>query len=288
MTYASVYREGLALLSKAGVSNAANETLWLLESALGLSRLAIHTEPKTPVEPLSWTSAKGVFLRRAGGEPLQYILGTQVFRGLDITVRPGVLIPRPETELVIEEVHSIASPEDYFTVADVGTGSGCLSIALAVEFPHATILATDCSESAIDVAKSNASRHSVHDRANFLHGDLFAPLTQFSELYEGLSVMVANPPYIPTRALSTLQREVRDFEPHLALNGGVDGLTFYRRLLREALWFLSPGGYLVMEMGEGQAAHICGEAERLSTWDIRNIRQDDAGIDRIISLERKV
>ena len=288
MTYASAYREGMALLSNGGVSNAANETIWLLESALGLSRLDIHTEPDTVMDHSSWARAKEVFLRRAGGEPLQYILGTQIFRGLDIVVQPGVLIPRPETELLVEEVHSIASAQDRFALADVGTGSGCLSIALAVEFPETTIYAIDCSDTAIDVAKSNSHQHSVQDRITFLSGDLLAPLKPFSELHDGLSVIVANPPYIPTDALPRLQRDVRDFEPHLALDGGADGLTFYRRLLREARLFLAPRGYLIMEMGEGQATHICEEAERVSTWHIRNIRQDAAGIDRVICLERRV
>lgn len=287
ITQASAYRKGLALLSKAGMSNAANETLWLLESALGISRLDIHAKPDTVVDHSSWTSAKDLLLRRASGEPLQYILGTQEFRGLEIEVRPGVLIPRPETELVIEEVHSLVFPQDRLNMVDVGTGSGCLSIALAVEFPDAKIFATECSEAAIEVARSNAHRHSVQDRIAFLLGDLLLPLKQVPGLHEGIAVMVANPPYIPTRDLATLQREVQDFEPHLALDGGADGLTFYRRLLREALLFLRPGGCLVMEMGEGQASHICEEAARLSTWHIRNIRQDDAGIDRVIALERK-
>lgn len=287
MTYASAYRVGKALLTKAGVPNATNESQWLLESALGISRLNIHTEPNTVVDHSSWSIAKNIFHRRAEGEPLQYILGTQEFRGLDIGVRPGVLIPRPETELVIEEVHSVFSANDGLRVADVGTGSGCLSIALAVEFLDAKIFATDCSELALDVAQSNACRHSVQDRIKFVCGDLLAPLKLFSELHEGLSVIVANPPYIPTKDLGILQREVRDFEPHLALDGGADGLAFYRRILHEALLFLSPGGYLVMEMGEGQAAQICQEAERLSTWCIQNIRLDDAGIDRVLTLQRK-
>ncbi len=287
ITHASAYRKGLALLSRAGVSNATNETLWLLESALGISRLDIHANPDAVVAHSSWACAKDLLLRRTGGEPLQYILGTQEFRGLEIGVRPGVLIPRPETELVMEEVHSVASSQGRFAMADVGTGSGCLSIASAIEFPNARIFATDCSESAIEVAKSNARRHSVQDRIRFLFGDLVGPLKQVQELHAGISVMVANPPYIPTRELATLQKEVRDFEPHLALDGGADGLTYYRRLLREALLFLAPGAYLIMEMGEGQVAHICEEAAPLSTWHIRKIRQDDAGIDRVISLEWK-
>ncbi len=287
MTYASGYREGVSLLSTAGVSNATNEALWLLEMALGISRLDIHAEPDMAVAESSWSVAKELLLRRAAGEPLQYILGTQTFRGLDIAVRPCVLIPRPESELVIEEVHSLRLSRHDLHMADVGTGSGCLAIALAAEFPHATVYATDCSEAAIEMAESNARRHMVLGRIKFVCGNLLEPLISLPGLKASLKVIVANPPYIPTRQLIALPREVRSFEPHLALDGGNDGLSFYRRLLRDALVYLQPGGNLVMEMGEGQAQSICEEAERLAAWHLQNIRQDDAGIDRIISLERK-
>ena len=287
VTYASGYREGVSLLSKAGVSNARNEALWLLEGVLRVSRLDIHAEPETPIGRSSWSCACEALRRRAAGEPLQYILGTQAFRGLDIAVRPGVLIPRPETELVIEEVHALDLSGNCLRMADVGTGSGCLALALAVEFPDATIHAIDCSDAALEVAKSNAVRHGVQDRIRFLRGDLLEPLSLYPEMQADLSVIVANLPYIPTRELDTLQPEVRDFEPRLALDGGPDGLTFYRRLLCDALVFLRPGGSLVLEMGQGQAVRIREEAERLSAWHIRSIRQDDAGIERVISLERK-
>jgi release factor glutamine methyltransferase len=287
VTYAFAFRDGVARLSAAGISNAANEALWLLESTLGVSRLDIHITPHTVVDHSSWTKARDVFQRRAGGEPLQYILGTQEFRGLDMVVRPGVLIPRPETELIIDEVHSLRFQGDGLHMADIGTGSGCLAIALAAEFPRSEIYATDCSEDALELAQQNGSCHQLQDRIMFLHGDLLEPLTALTKFKGGFSVIVANPPYIPTGQLDVLSREVRDYEPHLALDGGTDGLMFYRRLLREALLVLQPGGYLVLEMGEGQVSSIRQEAERLMAWNVRNIRCDDATIDRVISLERK-
>jgi release factor glutamine methyltransferase len=287
MTYAAGYREGVSLLSKAGVANAPNEALWLLENALGISRLDIYTEPDMDVTGSSWFAAKQLLLRRVAGEPLQYILGTQIFRGLDIAVQPGVLIPRPESELVIEEVHVVQLSHNDLQMADIGTGSGCLSIALAVEFPHAMVYATDCSDSAIEIAESNAKRHMVQDRIKFLCGDLLEPLNVFPRIKSGFSVIVANPPYIPTDQIKGLLKDVRDFEPHLALDGGMDGLSFYRRLLRDAPQYLQPEGNLVMEVGEGQAQRICEEVEGLSAWRIQNIRQDDAGIDRVICLEKK-
>ncbi|MDT7043421.1 peptide chain release factor N(5)-glutamine methyltransferase [Candidatus Nitronereus thalassa] len=287
MTYASAFREGVACLSTAGVANAANETVWLLEATLGISRLDIHVKPHTLLNDSSWTEATHVLSRRAEGEPLQYILGTQEFRGLDMSVRPGGLIPRPETELILDEVHSLPLNRDHLQIADIGTGSGCLAVALAKEIPGAMIYATDCSEVALELAKHNASRHKVQDRITFLHGDLLEPFNAMPERAAEISVLVANPPYIPTGQLDCLPSEVRDYEPHLALDGGSDGLMFYRRLLREALLMLPPGGWLVLEFGEGQASSICEDVKHLSTWNIRNIRPDNAGIERVISLERK-
>ena len=287
VTYASGYRQGVDLLTRAGVANARSEALWLLESALGITRLDIYARPQTNVRPTLWNYAREIFKRRARGEPLQYILGTQSFRGLEIAVRSGVLIPRPETELLIEEVHDIFDSCEELKMADIGTGSGCLAVALATEFPHAKLYATDCSVTAIDTATDNANKNSVQDRITFLFGDLLEPLTGLPGVKGGLSAIVANPPYVPTRHLHTLPRDVRDFEPHLALDGGSDGLSFYRCLLREAPLFLQPGGYLLLEMGEGQAHRISEEAENLQVWTLRNIRQDPANIDRIMTLERK-
>ena len=287
VTYASGYRRGVDLLTKAGVANAKSEAFWLLESVLGITRLDIHAEPETSVRPTLWAYAHEVFKRRARGEPLQYILGTQLFRGLEIIVQPGVLIPRPETQLIIEEVHTILDPREELKMADIGTGSGCLAVALATEFPYAKLYATDCSVTAIDVAIVNAHKNSVQDRIHFLCGDLLEPLNVLPGVKGELSVIVANPPYIATRHLDTLPRDVRDFEPHLALDGGSDGLSFYRRLLSEAQSFLQPGGYLVLEIGDGQAYRICEKADDLQVWTLRNIRRDDANIDRVITLERK-
>jgi len=287
VTYATGYRMGYALLSHAGVSNARNETVWVLESVLGLSRLDIHVSPETPIDHSLWSRAEEAFRRRAAGEPLQYILGTQEFRGLDMSVRPGVLIPRPETELINEEVHTLFPSSSRLHMADVGTGSGCLAVSLASEFPNATILAMDCSEIAMNVAASNARGYLVHDRIRFQLGDGLEPLRQFPDFHGRFAVIVSNPPYIPAGQLGVLQREVRDFEPWLALDGGEDGLALSRRLLREAHTFLQRGGFLVLEIGEGQVHRICEEAEDLGIWNIQHIRRDGAGIDRVISLERK-
>ena len=215
------------------------------------------------------------------GEPLQYILGTQSFRGLEIAVRSGVLIPRPETELLIEEVHDIWDSCEELKIADIGTGSGCLAVALATEFPHAKLYATDCSVTAINTATDNANKNSVQDRITFLFGDLLEPLTGLPGVKGGLSAIVANPPYVPTRHLHTLPRDVRDFEPHLALDGGDDGLSRYREIAPELTRLLAPNGKICVEVGLGQSGPVqrlfgkCG----LNLWAER---KDLGGIPRCL------
>jgi len=275
MTLGTLYREGVTLFLEAGIANAANEAMWILEAALGMSRLALYTDQDQIVDQEGWKAAMRLLVRRASGEPLQYLLGTQEFWGLEFAVRPGVFIPRPETELIVEEVLSYSLPSSHPLIVDVGTGPGCLAVALAVGCPHGKVYAIDRCPLALAVAK-----------VTFLSGDLLQPLTPLG-LECHISAIVANPPYLPTSQLETLPREVRDFEPRLALDGGSDGLEPYRRLLREALIFLEPGGILVVEVGAGQAAQACEEALGLEAFLVRGVRRDSAGIERVICLERR-
>jgi len=286
MTLCTVYREGVTLFLEAGIANAANEVMWILEVALGISRLALYTDQDRIVDQEGWKAAMRLLVRRASGEPLQYLLGTQEFWGLEFAVRPGVFIPRPETELIVEEVLSYSLPSSSPLIVDVGTGPGCLAVALAVGCPHGKVYAIDRCPLALAVAKENAERHRVTHRVTFLFGDLLQPLAPLG-LECHISAIVANPPYLPTSQLETLPREVRDFEPRLALDGGSDGLEPYRRLLREALIFLEPGGILVVEVGAGQAAQACKEALGLEGFLVRGVRRDSAGIERVICLERR-
>ena len=236
-------------------------TMWLMESGLGVSRVAMFTDQEVPVSWEGWTDTLKMFHRRAAHEPLQYILGNQEFRGLNVRVASGVFIPRPETELLLEEVIAHHDPRGLARIADIGTGSGCIALALAVEIPNIQVYAVDQSPSALDLAKHNAERQLVQDRITFLEGDLVRPLYALG-LEDGFSSIVSNPPYIPTGQLGSLPLTVRGFEPSMSLDGGVDGLDFYFRLLKETPGLLKPGGKLVMEMGEGQADLVCHEAER--------------------------
>ena len=284
-TVLSVYYAGVTHLQDAKVANAKNEAFWLLEAALGISRLKVYAAPETRVPPEEWERVDAMFRRRASGEPLQYIVGTQFFRGRALMVNSSVLIPRRESELIVDDV--VASPfsVDRCHVVDVGTGSGCLAVSLALECPGVSVYATDCSPAALRLAKENARRHGVADRITFLQGDGLEPLYDHG-LAGTVSVIVSNPPYIPSDQFDLLPREVRAFEPRLALDGGWRGLKFYDRLLTESPALLHPGGLLIMEMGAGQSMDVGNRVRCRKEFSIKSIRPDQAGIDRVIRLER--
>jgi release factor glutamine methyltransferase len=219
--------------------------------------------------------------RRAAGEPLQYLTGHQEFFKLDFLVTPDVLIPRPETELIVEAVLELFPRGAEFTFADVGTGSGCLAISILYERPQAHATAIDKSESALHVAEDNALRHHVIDRMRSVQADLFSGLSA-AEVFD---VIVSNPPYIPDGELSGLQREVQR-EPRAALAGGPDGLDVIRRLLKEAPQHLRAGGYLIFEFGINQDQAI-SEIVAGDVWDLIEIRRDLQKIPRIMLLRKK-
>ncbi|MBA2252598.1 MAG: peptide chain release factor N(5)-glutamine methyltransferase, partial [Nitrospirales bacterium] len=225
MTIDELWWGGAAMLARAGIAQPDNEAVWILESALGQDRLGLHLNKNERVEERDRNNAMALFERRASREPLQYVLGTQEFCGLDFRVTPDVLIPRPETELLVEVVRQTCANTSGALIADIGTGSGCIAIALARALPMAILYATDRSPQALAVAQENAKRHDVQDRVNFLVGDLFEPL-QGLELQGRLVAIASNPPYIGEGDLAGLQPEVGLFEPRLALAGGNDGLFF--------------------------------------------------------------
>jgi release factor glutamine methyltransferase len=219
----------------------------LLLHALGQNRawLLAHGEDDSPDD----TAYLSLVARRAAGEPIQYITGSSEFFGLPFSVGPGVLIPRPETEHLVEEVLRLAgslADQDLY-IADLGTGSGIIAVALAHALPKAHIAAVDLSPQALLIARENAEHNQVAARIEFFEGDLLAPLVGRS-----FSIIASNPPYVPTADLASLAVEVREHEPHAALFAGEDGLDVYRRLIPAAREHLLPGGWLVMEIGYGQ------------------------------------
>jgi release factor glutamine methyltransferase len=218
--------------------------------------------------------------RRTAREPVAYITGHREFWGLDFEVSPDVLIPRPETEIIVEQALARADPaRPYRRVIDVGTGSGCLAVSLATEFAQAEVIATDRSERALAVAARNAQRHDVADRVRFVHADLLTGIREVANL------IVSNPPYVATADAGQLQPEVVSFEPKEALFAGDDGLSVIRRLFESASANLAAGGLLVVEFGFGQAPAIVRLAAEMG-WTVTVLAPDLQGIPRTAVLER--
>jgi len=272
-------------LIQAGVSNGAQEAAWLLEHALAARSHQLVSEAEQPVSSEAWVRAESLILRRVAREPLQYLLGTQEFCGLEFSVGPAVLIPRPETELLIQQVLGHVQSHPGSTIVDVGTGSGCVAIALATCLTKSHVLAIDRSPDALAVAKTNAVRHAVCDRIEWLNGDLLAPLR--GRLSTGaVDVIVSNPPYISESDWAGLEPEVRIFEPRMALVGGEQGTEFHERLLCESREFLIPGGLLVMEIGAGQGSMVRQLAGQIGGYRALRIIEDAAGIERVVVAQR--
>ena len=219
--------------------------------------------------------------RRAARRPLQYLTGMQEFWSLTFRVTPAVLIPRPETEGLVEAFLRLNNVPDP-VVLDIGTGSGCLAVAVAREVPGARVLAGDVSEEALCVARDNAAAHGVAARIVFRRGDLFAPFRGAPGLEGAVDFILSNPPYVGDAQFAGLMPEVRDHEPRAALVAGPDALAVHRRLARECLEFLKPGGHLIAEMGLGQEAGLRTLYGRQPRLEVVAVRPDLAGIPRVL------
>lgn len=273
-------------LKAAGIEQPALEAAWLLEYVLGLSPLMQRLKLEREVTAAEWARVQALVGRRANREPLQYLLGTQEFCGREFRVTPAVLIPRPESALLVDETVRRCKANPSATVVDVGTGSGCLAVSVAAVLSTARVLAIDVSPEALAVARINMVQHDVTGRIECFCGDLLAPLSE-ALLANHVDVILANPPYIAEIDWMTLQPEVRCFEPRLALAGGRDGMDLYGRLLRQAPPYLKPGGALLMEVGAGQAASVCRQAEETGWFRVYDVLRDEGGIDRIVCCERR-
>lgn len=221
---------------------------------------------------------------RARGKPLQYITGRQEFFGLEFEVNSDVLIPRPETELLVEAALALVSTNEAPFICDVGTGSGCIVVTLLHKLPRARAVALDISAAALAVAERNATRHGVHDRLSLVTSDCFAGLAP--AFGPGFDLIVSNPPYVAERAIDGLQREVRDFEPRAALTAGEDGLRVIRRLLIESRDYLKSGGVLIFEMGFDQHDAVRQLIDE-NSWKLLEIYDDLQGIPRTVALIKR-
>jgi release factor glutamine methyltransferase len=298
-------KQGISQLRAANVPSFTLAAELLLLYALGRNRTWIYSHPEEEIPALASQQYFTLIARRAAGEPTQHLTGKQEFWGLEFEVTPDVLIPRPETEHLIEvALDRLAVRElrdgrkqtftgEALQIADIGTGSGCIAIALAKELPSATIYATDISAAAIAVARRNAARHSVSDRIHFLESSLLDQVSQVtspespvtSHQSPLLDLIASNPPYIGRREAATLMREVRDHEPEIALYGGEEGYELYAELITQSAAHLKPRGLLVLELGHESHPAVQPLLDA-PIWINVAVTNDLAGIPRVIAAEK--
>jgi release factor glutamine methyltransferase len=278
--------EGAARLEHSSVAEARRTAGVLLCHLLEIERTHLLTRSNESISQPNYELFLGLVDRRAAGEPLQYITGHQEFYGLDFIVTPDVLIPRPETEFLVERVLKLIeeSKQSSPLIVDVGSGSGCIAVSVAVNATHTRVLATDASQSSLDIAMKNAATHGVRDRIEFLAGDLLAPLAG-RDLEGAVDILATNPPYVNARSVDRLQPEVRDWEPRTALLGGPEGLDFYRRLFEDTFVYLKPDGFMVIEIGYDQFAAI-EELSAAYSWEILDVTRDLQDIPRTLTLRK--
>jgi release factor glutamine methyltransferase len=296
------YRRAVARLTMAGVENPPLDAACLLEYALGVPRWRLVADRTGSVGREAADRVESMLARREAREPVAYIVGVKEFWSLPLAVGPGALIPRPETETLVEAVlEKIGSGSDCAgrgtrdangshvapRILDLGTGCGAIALALASELPDARIWAVDRSESALRIAACNAARLGLEHRTRFLAGDLFGPLCAVRQ-GGGFDLIVSNPPYVPTRALPSLPEEIVAYEPHEALDGGPDGLCFHRRIIDGAAGYLQNGGWLALEIGEGQAPAVRSLIETARGFGAPEVRKDLAGRDRVVLAQRRI
>ena len=274
LTLTTALAHGTALL--AHLPTARRDAELLLLRATHRDRAFLLTHPDDELTPAQQTTFEQWIDRRAQHEPVQYITGEQEFYGLTLRVTRDVLIPRPETEHLVEALLNRVSHYVPLRIADIGTGSGAIAIALVHKLPNATITALDNSAPALAIARENATRHNVADRIRFLESDLLSAVAQ-----ENFDAIVSNPPYVPESEI--LEPQVRNFEPHTALYAGPSGLDVYQRLIPQAWSALKPRGWLLLEIGHGQRDVL---AQLLSHWNDVSFVEDLQQIPRVAIARR--
>lgn len=306
MTVLEVIQKSAEFLAKKEVDSPRLQAELLLAHVLQLPRMKLYLNFERQLTSAEEDAARELVRRRGQREPVQHILGSTSFCGFEIAVNRHVLVPRPETELLAElgwqflaslQNSLSAQPSPGRTALDFGTGSGCIAIALAAKCPSVEVAALDVSDEALTVAKQNAAKNGVTERIRFLEGDGFAALVDSpgrsrsammrarSRSEVQFDLIVSNPPYIPSGEIASLQPEVRDFDPRKALDGGGDGLDFYRKLAAEAMPFLKPEGKIMLEFGDGQAGAI-GQIFIGQKWIVESVREDYSRRPRILIARR--
>jgi release factor glutamine methyltransferase len=274
-TISETLKYAAGVLKEHGVAEPRREAASLLALALGKDRTFLIAHPEYELSENEKDAFEKLLARRAAGEPLQYIRGRQEFFGLDFVVGPDVLIPRPETELLVEAAVEILKTKENPRFCEIGVGSGCISVAILHEVKTASAVGADVSVKALETARFNAEKNSVAERLKLVESDVFENIEK-----ERFDLIVSNPPYVPAADFATLQREVRDFEPHIALTDGGDGLSIIEKIIGGAPGFLKPDSFLLMEIGFNQSNKVRGMFA-LDVWEAVEFLPDLQGIPRI-------
>ena len=281
MTVLEAIQRSTEFLAKRGVDSPRLQAELLLAHRLKMPRMKLYLNFERALTAEETDEFRELIKRRGQREPLQHITGSTSFCGFEITVNRHALVPRPETEILAESGWTFLSPLPAGTALEVGTGTGCIAIALAAKCPDAKVLATDISSDALALAKENAQKN--HVRIEFLQGDGFAAVPKETQF----DLIISNPPYIPSAEIETLELEVRDFDPRPALDGGADGQDFYRMFAARAKSFLKPGGRIMLEFGDGQAPVIRQIFEN-EKWIVEAVKDDYSQRARILIASWKV
>lgn len=285
-TIEGIIKKGVDMLQEGDLSNPLLEAQLILSYVLKVDKVYIYTYKDKLVKESEAYKYFELINKRKQGYPIQYIVGKQEFMGIDFYVREGVLVPRPDTEILVENVlkwvDKYSNKNDIITIVDIGTGSGAIALSLAYYIKNAIVYTVDISESALKVAEKNRNKLRLEDRVVLLKGDMFDPLEDLN-LKGKVDIVVSNPPYIPTDDIPFLQKEVSVYEPSTALDGGKDGLCFYRRIIPEAGRYLSHAGLLAFEIGYDQAKAVENLVFNEGSFDNIKIYRDLSGHDRVVT-----
>jgi release factor glutamine methyltransferase len=284
-------RQGLEVgekyLAGRGIESARLDAELLLCMVVECRKERLYLDHERPLGEHEEQLFQRLLQRRGRREPISYITGRKEFWSRDFFVSPNVLVPRPETELLVDvslKVLGESSEKGPVKILELGTGSGVIAVSLSKEWSEAEIWATDISREALKISATNATRHGIRDKLRFLQGDLFEPVKERAGLFH---LIVSNPPYVRRGEFANLSSEVREWEPRLALDGGADGLDFYRRIISEAPLYLANGGFLALEMGADMARDLLGLIGQVGAYSETCIYQDYAGQDRVVVARKR-
>ncbi len=282
LTIRTILRRATDFLIDNGIEEARLDAEVLLAHVLNTSRLRLYVDLERNIDD-STDAYKNLIRLRAEHIPVAQLIGVREFMGLDFNITPDVLIPRPETELLVQiSIENLERLNRPSTAADIGTGSGAIAVSIAHHIENVTVDATDISPAALAVARSNAEKFSVDRRINFVEGNLLEPLS-----HKKFDAIISNPPYIPTAVIDNLQPEVSKHEPRLALDGGLDGLDCYRKIIGGSARMLNDDGFIALEIGINQAAPVTKIIDHTDQFNAVDIVKDLNGIDRIIVAHKK-